>query len=112
MIKSIEKNKLVEYNDIILNVNNYEIDEPGNPYGHTKEFKRLKNNIKYEAHRVIAPLAIRLIGIEDKYSVTDINGNTYIFDIFEDGYYRVSEVRRLKERSKENASRQYNKKNN
>lgn len=57
-----------------------------------------------EAHRVISPLAAKYAGIEEAYSATDINGKTYKFDIFEDGNYRVSEVIKLKSKSKEVAN--------
>ena len=111
MLKYIVKRIIKDYNNIILDVNKDIIQESSNPYGHVKEFNKLKKSIKYEAHRVISPLAVRLADIEDTYSVTDINGNTYIFDIFEDGYYRISEVRKLKDESKEVVDEKYFKAN-
>lgn len=111
MLKYIVKRIIKDYNNIILDVNKNIIQESSNPYGHVKEFNKLKKSIKYEAHRVISPLAVRLADIEDTYSVTDINGNTYIFDIFEDGYYRVSEVIKFKNYIKEVAYERYFRKN-
>lgn len=95
MLKDIVKKIITDYNEIIQLVNNFSISESSNIYGHTKEFMKLKKVTRYEAHRVISPIALRLAGIEDAYSVTDINGNTYKFDIFEDGNYRVIEVERF-----------------
>lgn len=112
MLKSIEKINIKDYNDVILNVNNSCVSESGNPYDHVKDFSKLEKHIKIEAHRVISPLAVRLVGIEDVYSVTDINGNTYKFDIFEDGNYRISEVRKFKNIFKEDLDEKYSKKNN
>ena len=112
MLKSIEKENNNKYNYVIQNVNSFEIYEPCNPYGHVKEFMKLNKETKYEAHRVISPLAIKLFGIEEVYSVVDINGNAYKFDIFEDGDYRVSEVRKFKNVFKEATNDKYSKKDN
>ena len=100
-LKSIFKNKLKDYNDIENKVNIYEICELGNPYGHVKEITRLSKKVRYDAHRVISPIAAKLANIEIAYSVTDINGNTYKFDIFGEGDYRISAVIELKEYIKE-----------
>lgn len=112
MLKSIEDLKIFDYNSIILDVNNFCVAENDNPYGHVREFNRLDKNTKIDAHRVISPFAIRLANIEDTYSATDINGNTYMFDIFEDGNYRISEVVGLKTDYKEDLDEKYNKKDN
>lgn len=42
-------------------------------------------------------MAISLSGIEETYGATDINGNTYKFDIFTEGNYRISEIIELKD---------------
>lgn len=112
MLKVLEKINIKNYNKSILSANNLYIFEKDNPYGHIREFNKLSKDIKIEAHRVISPLAVRLVGIEDIYSVTDINGNTYKFDIFEDGNYRISEVRKFKNIFKEDIDEKYSKKNN
>ena len=111
MKNTLEKLKNKEYNLGIVNI--YEIRERdyGNPYGHIKEFIKLSAKEKYEAHRVISPIAIELAGIEDIYSINDINGNTYIFDIFEDGDYRVIDMFIEKKRIKEVSNEKYFKKN-
>lgn len=72
-----------------------------NPYGHIKEFVKMKQEQQEEAHRVISPLAAKYAGIEEAYSATDINGNTYDFEIFEDGNYRVTKIERLNENTEE-----------
>lgn len=100
-LKSIFKNISKDYNDIENKVNIYEICEPGNPYGHVKEFTRLSKKVRYDAHRVISPIAAKLANIEIAYSATDINGNTYKFDIFDGGDYRISAVIGLKKYIKE-----------
>ncbi len=97
MLKSIEKENNNKYNYVIQNVNNFEICEPGNPYGHVRKFMRLKKEKKYEAHRVISPVALKLSGIEEVYSARDINGNRYDFEIFSDSTYRVIDVAIYKE---------------
>ena len=99
LINFIHKLKVTSYND--FNKEYYIIGERVNPYGHVKEFIKLTKATQSDAHRVISPLAIKLFGIEEIYSVTDINGNTYKFDIFEDGDYRVNEVLELKNNIKE-----------
>lgn len=81
--------------------------EKNNPYGHVKEFVKLKQETQEEAHRVISPVAAKLSGTEEVGAATDINGNTYKFDIFEDGIYRVSEVIKLKENIMEVADEIY-----
>ena len=105
LINYIFKTEDLDYNE--FKENSYQVCESDNPYGHVKEFIRLNKNRKYEAHRVISPLALRLDGIEDIYSVNDINGNTYKFDIFEDGNYRVIEVIELKENIEEVTNDKY-----
>ena len=111
MLKDIEKVKNIEYNLNILKVNNFAIAEPGNIYGHSSSFMKLKSEIRSDAHRVISPLALRLVGIEDTYSVTDINGNTYKFDIFEDGNYRVFDIEKFKDIIKEDLNERTYKEN-
>lgn len=112
MIKDIEKLKNIEYNLNILEVNNFAISEPGNPYGHVREFKRLKNDIKYEAHRVISKRALELFSIGKIYGSTiDINGNIYLFEIFSDTTYRIVNIEKNKENIEEVANEKYIKKN-
>lgn len=111
MLKDIVKKVITDYNEIIQLVNNFFISESSNIYGHTKEFMKLKKVTRYEAHRVISPIALRLVGIEDAYSVTDINGNTYKFDIFEDGNYRVFELEKFKDIIKEDLNERTYKEN-
>ena len=111
MLKDIVKKVITDYNKVIQLVNNFSISESSNIYGHTKEFMKLKKVTRYEAHRVISPIALRLAGIEDAYSVTDINGNTYKFDIFEDGNYRVFELEIFSNIIEEVADEKYFKKN-
>ena len=112
MLKSIEKESNNIYNYVIQNVNNFGICEPGNPYGHVREFMRLKKEMKYEAHRVISPIATILAIKEKDYGVvTDINGNTYYFDVFEDGYYRVAKVAKYNHLTKEVTNEKYIKTN-
>ena len=94
LINCIFKIEDLDYNG--FKENSYQVCEPSNPYGHVKEFTRLSKKTKYDAHRVISPLAVRLAGTEEIYTVSDINGNTYKFDIFEEGNYRVNEVIKLK----------------
>lgn len=105
------KNNIKEYSERILNTNKYFVLERNNPYGHIREFYKLKKSIQIDAHRVISPIAIKLANIEDTYSVTDINGNTYIFDIFEDGNYRISEIIRFKNYVEEVTDEEYIEKN-
>ena len=112
MLNTIEKDTIKNYNNIIQIVNNFLIAESSNIYGHCKEFIRLPKNIKHDAHRVISQLAVLLYSKEDIYSVNDINGITYKFDIFEDGNYRVIEVRKFKDKVKEDINEKYSKKNN
>lgn len=112
MLKSIEKEIKSLYNYVIQNVNNYEICEPGNPYGHIKEFMKLKKDKKYEAHRVMSLVATILAAKEKDYGVvTDINGNTYYFDVFEDGYYRVAKIAKYNHLTKEVTNEKYIKTN-
>jgi len=54
---------------------------------------------------------VRFAGIEEMYTVSDINGNTYIFDIFNEGNYRVSEAIIFKEYIEEVINERYIKKN-
>ena len=58
-------------------------------------------NFVFTSIVVISLIAIKLFDVEEIYSATDINGNTYKFDIFEDGNYRVNEVIELKNNIKE-----------
>ena len=111
-LKSIFKNKLKDYNDIKSKVNLYEISELNNPYGHSKEFTRLNKKIRYDAHRVISKKALIL----NSYNIaigaaTDINGNIYYFDVFEDGYYRIFRIDNYKEANKEVINEKYIKTN-
>ena len=106
----IHKNEPKSYNDIKDKY--YIIDEKGNMYGHIREFIRLSKNIKFDAHRVISIVAVKFAGIEDAYSVTDINGNTYDFEIFEEGNYRVTRIEKFKDISKEVINEEYFKTNN
>ena len=82
----------------------YKATPKNNPNGHVKEFLKLTGKQQQEAHRVISPVASRLAGIEEAYSATDINGTTFKFEIFEDGNYRVFEVIKLRNNSKEVAN--------
>lgn len=94
LINCIFKSENLDYNE--FKENSYQVCETGNPYGHVKEFIRLNKRIRHDAHRVISPLAVRLSGIEEIYTASDINGNTYKFDIFEEGNYRINQVIKLK----------------
>lgn len=98
---NIENYCNLNYNKSIQIVNRFLISEKDYLYGHDKRFIRLRKDIKKEAHRVISPLALKYFGLEEVYSATDINGNTYRFDIFEDGNYRVSDIVKLKDYIKE-----------
>lgn len=94
-----------EYNDIILLKDNI-INEPSikykaNKYGHVREFDKLLKNQKQEAYRVISPLAIKFAGIEESYSAIDINGNVYDFEIFLDGNFRITNIEKYSDNSKE-----------
>ena len=105
--------KSYDFNDIILSGS---ISEPSvkytiNKYGHIDEFIKLNTTQKEEAYRVISSLAIKFMGIEESYSVTDINGNTYDFEIFSDGNFRVTKLERFKEENKEVLDERYFKKN-
>ena len=107
--------KEYNFNDIILLKNNI-ISEPSvkytiNKYGHVREFDKLLKNQKQEAYRVISPLAIKFAGIEESYSAIDINGNTYDFEIFQDGNYRIIRIELFKENNKEVLDERYSKKN-
>ena len=106
MLSKIED---LDYNE--FKENSYQICESGNPYGHVKEFTKLSKKTRHDAHRVISPLAVRLAGIEEMYTVSDINGNTYIFDIFNEGNYRVNEAIIFKEYIEEVINERYIKKN-
>ena len=91
---------------------NYEVCEYGNPYGHIKEFNKLNDNVKKDAHRVISTKALKLYSKNKIYgSVVDINGNTYDFDIFTDGSYRVTGVEKIKNNIEVIADGKYFKKN-
>ena len=101
----IEKYKETNYNKSIQAVNNYIVSEKDYLYGHDKRFIRLRKDIKKEAHKVISYEALR--AYSDKMEVSsavDINGNIYYFDVFEDGYYRVSGIEKYKDLSMEVAN--------
>ena len=96
--------KKYKFNDIIL-MNNF-ISEPSvkytiNKYGHIKEFIKLSQKQKEEAYRVISPLAMKFAGIEESYSAIDINGNVYDFEIFLDANFRIINVEKYSDNSKE-----------
>ena len=92
MKNALENTLIQDYNNIILNVNNFIISDKDNPYGHIKEFNKLNKNVRMDAHRVISFVAIKMANIENLYSVTDINGNTYDIEIFGDTTYRVVNI--------------------
>ena len=93
LLKDIFKKKPKDYNDIENLVNIYEICEPGNPYGHVKEFTKLNKQAKHDAHRVLSKESLLLCMNGFIFgTATDISGNTYYFDVFEDGIYRVSKI--------------------
>ena len=106
--------KTYNLNDI---VSNNIINEPSikysinNLYGHSKEFIKLPNRQKEEAYRVISSLALKFAGIEESYSTTDINGNTYDFEVFSDGNFRIIRMEVFKENNKEVLDERYSKKN-
>lgn len=110
IINYIFKTKDLSYN--YFKDNSYQIYESGNPYGHVKEFIRLNKKIRYDAHRVISKkaLILNLYNIEIG-SATDINGNIYYFDVFEDGYYRIFRINNYKENIMEVANEKYIKTN-
>ena len=100
LIKSVLKIINKDYN--YINEDNFIIAESGNPYGHVKEFNRLDNSTKRDAHRVISNKALSLFINNISFgAATDINGNIYYFDVFEDGYYRVVKVNRYNNDIKE-----------
>ena len=67
-----------------------------NPYGHVKDFVEMTKKEQEEIHEVVSRLAAKFVGIEESYSVRDINGNKIIFDIFSDGNYRITEIEKTK----------------
>ena len=108
MLKIIEKIFNRDYNINTHNVNNGEICEPGNPYGHVLEFNKLSNEIKKDAHRVISNKALRLYSMNKIFgSATDINGNRYDFDIFQDAMYRITGVEKCKNNIEEVLDEKY-----
>jgi hypothetical protein len=100
MASKVEKNMDSEYNKDETRPFRY-ATEKNNPYGHTIDFVKMNRQQQHEAHRVISPLAAKYAGVEETYSVRDINGNMFDFDVFEDGNYRVSEVELIKDSVKE-----------
>ena len=112
MQKDIEKRKVKEYNLSIQYVNNYMVCERDYTYGHVKEFIRLRKNIKKEAHRVISNKVLLLNSYKKSFgSEIDINGNTYDFEIFSDGDYRVVNVEKYKDEIEEVSNEKYTKTN-
>lgn len=107
--KRFEKAYKMSYNNTTNQADTRYATVKNNPYGHVKEFVKLEQSIQKDAHIVISPLASKFAGIEESYSVTDINGYTYDFDIFENGNYRVSKVELLKDKVKEKVDGQYSK---
>ena len=110
------KSYVVKYKIDILLKNNVVL-EPSikytiNKYGHISDFLKLSIKQKEEAYRVISSLAIKLAGIEESYSATDINGNTYDFEIFQDGNFRVTRIERFNKDKEEVLDERYSKKNN
>lgn len=87
ILKKLVQKIINDYNKVIQYVNLYDVTESDNLYGHVRKFMILPKNIKRDAHRVIFPLALKLTGIEEVYSVRDMNGNLYDFEIFSDGNY-------------------------
>ena len=112
MQKNIEKSKVKEYNLSIQLVNNYMVCERDYTYGHIKEFIRLRKGVKKEAHRVISTKALLLFSYNINLgAVYDISGNLYYFEVFSDGNYRVCEVQKYKDISREVIYEEYIKKN-
>ena len=112
MLKDIAKRKVKDYNEVIQYVNNFYISEKDYLYGHNKKFIRLRKEIKKEAHRVISFEALQ--AYSDKMEVSsaiDINGNIYYFDVFSDGYYRVSDMEKYKDLNMEVIDEEYIKRN-
>ena len=102
MQKLLAKNNIRNYNEIILNVNEYMICEPDNIYGHCVEFDKLPFDIKKDAHRVISSKALKLYSNSKLYgSVIDVNANTYIFEIFYDATYRIINVEKYNQNIEE-----------
>lgn len=76
-----------------------------NPYGHIKDFVNLSEETQADAHKVISPLAAELNSKGKQFgTTTDVNGNTYDFEVFGDSTYRVINVEKLKDSVKEVAS--------
>ena len=108
MIKTIAERIINNYNKVIQYVNFYNIKEDDNFYGHVKEFIKLPRSVKADAHRVISTKALILYSNSIfQGSTVDINGNIYDFEIFSDGNYRISEVKKHKKISKEVANEKY-----
>lgn len=111
ILKKLVQKIINDYNKDIQYVNLYDGAESDNLYGHVRKFMILPKNIKRDAHRVISPFELKLAGIEEVYSVRDINGNLYDFEIFSDGNYRIYEVEKFKDIDKEVADEKYFKAN-
>lgn len=112
MLNDIEISNENAYNKSIQIVNIYNIAEKDYLYGHDKKFIRLRKEIKKEAHRVISNKALLLCSYSIKFGTAyDINGNLYYFDVFNDGGYRVDEVQKYKDISKEVIYEEYTEKN-
>ena len=76
-----------------------------NPYGHINDFVNLSEETQGDAHKVISPLAAELNSKGKQFgTTTDVNGNTYDFEVFGDSTYRVTNVEKLKDCVKEVAS--------
>lgn len=102
MLKCIENLEMINYNIVILDVNNFEVSESDNPYGHVREFNRLDKDTKKNAYRVISMIALELYGKGKIYgSAIDVSANTYDFEIFSDATYRVIEVKKYNENVRE-----------
>lgn len=73
---------------------------------------RLNKQAKYDAHRVISNVAIKLAYENKIYgSATDINGNTYIFEIFGDLTYRIINIEVFNKNVEEVINEKYSERN-
>lgn len=86
----------MEYNNSTNEADTRLATVENNPYGHVKDFVEMTKKEQEEIHEVVSPLAAKFAGIEESYSVRDINGNKIIFDIFSDGNYRITEIEKTK----------------
>lgn len=112
MQKDIENKQLYNYNKSIQYVNDFCVSEKDYTYGHIKEFIRLRKEIKKEAHRVISSKALLLCSYNINFgTVYDINGNVYYFEVFSDGNYRISGLKKYKNVFKEVIYEEYFKEN-